>query len=197
MKLMVVVAAVLVAACGSVQANDENKQTVLIYMVNQSLVPVEIRKTGEAVAAQMFAEIGVHLVWRFRQPAAGQAQREHAIVIEIATKRPRDVSVNSLASAQPFEGSAIAIYYQALKWAERDIRMARQLYAHVMAHEIGHILQQTATHSRTGIMKATWTGNDYSLMRLASLHFEPRDVEAIHAGLDERNARSPTLTSAK
>ena len=118
-------------------------------------------------------------------------------MIEIASERPKDVSPNALASAQPFEGSAIAIYYQTLKWAEHDTRLAPRLFAHVLAHEIGHNLQQIAVHSKTGVMKASWTGEDYSLMGNTSLRFEAGDIESIHAGLAARTARIATLSAKR
>jgi len=36
------------------------------------------------------------------------------------------------------------------------------LLGHVMAHEIGHLLQGTTQHSESGIMKARWTGQDFT-----------------------------------
>ena len=197
MKLRAMAAAVLVAACGSAHAGGGNKQTVVVYIVNDSLVPVDIRIPGEAVATRMFAEIGVHLEWRHRQPVAGQAQREQALVIEISGGKPDGASQDALASAQPFEGSAITIYYQSLKWAEHAGRLAPQLFAHVLAHEIGHNLQRTNAHSHTGVMKAHWTTEDFSQMGRRPLRFEDGDVASILAGLAARNTPGATLTSAK
>jgi hypothetical protein len=61
------------------------------------------------------------------------------------------------------------------------------LLAHVMVHEIAHILQGVYRHSDNGVMKAVWTGQDYSQMRVGALPFAPEDVELIHLGL----ARQP------
>ena len=76
MKLTTIATAVFVTGCATVQANGDSKPTVAVYVVNEVLVPVNIRISGEALATKMFAEVGVHLVWRHRQPEAGQAQRE-------------------------------------------------------------------------------------------------------------------------
>ena len=197
MKLTAMVAAVLVAACESAHAGGGNKQTVVVYIVNDSLVPVDIRIPGQGVATRMFAEIGVHLEWRHRQPDAGQAQREQALVIQISADKPDGASEDALASARPFEGSAITIYYQSLKWAEHAGKLAPQLFAHVLAHEIGHNLQRTNAHSHTGVMKAHWTSEDFSQMGRRPLRFEEGDIVSIHAGLAASQARGATLTSAK
>jgi hypothetical protein len=42
---------------------------------------------------------------------------------------------------------------------------------HVMAHEIGHSLQGTTQNSESGIMKARWTGQDFTEMARRPLGF--------------------------
>ena len=58
-----------------------------------------------------------------------------------------------------------------------------QLLAHVLVHEITHILQGITRHSETGIMKAHWTPEDYEEMQLRPLSFTRKDIELIQIGL--------------
>ena len=47
----------------------------------------------------------------------------------------------------------------------QDLRPpARMLLAYIFAHEIAHALQGVGRHSKSGIMKAEWTIDDYRAM---------------------------------
>lgn len=64
------------------------------------------------------------------------------------------------------------------------------LLAHVLAHEITHILEGIARHSQQGLMKAKWDNKDYVRMRERSLKFTPEDVNLIYEGLLARQERA-------
>jgi len=66
--------------------------------------------------------------------------------------------------------------------------LAPALLAHVLVHEITHILEGVARHSETGIMKANWTLRDYYDMQTKTLQFASEDVELIHRGLAQRRS---------
>ena len=59
-------------------------------------------------------------------------------------------------------------------------------FAHVLVHEITHLLQGIDRHSDTGVMKAHWTGRDFVDMRSSPLPFTGYDVDLIYAGLAKR-----------
>ena len=62
--------------------------------------------------------------------------------------------------------------------------------AHVLAHEITHILEDIPRHSESGVMKAWWTIADCDEMRRRPLAFASEDIELIHLGLAARARRS-------
>jgi hypothetical protein len=132
------------------------------------------------VASGIYSRIGVVLTWVYGKPPNSQA-----IVVQFAQESRRDNPSGAIGYALPYEGSSITIYYSRMEWAERLPDFAPRLLGHVLAHEIGHILQAIARHSDTGLMKAQWTAADYRemdrLMRVA-----PEDVELIYLGLKRR-----------
>src|ERR1022692_2423743 len=73
----------------------------------------------------------------------------------------------------------------------RVIERVRQLHrngtrlamAHVLVHEITHVLEGISRHSSTGIMKAQWNKNDFFEMRRKPLPFAQEDVNLIYDGL--------------
>jgi hypothetical protein len=63
------------------------------------------------------------------------------------------------------------------------------LLAHVLSHEITHLLEDVNRHSSTGLMKAHWDGNDLMEMSAKPLSFGPEDVDLIHRALVQRGLR--------
>ena len=55
-----------------------------------------------------------------------------------------------------------------------------------MAHEIGHLLLGANSHSRTGIMRAFWSGEELSLAARAYLLFTPEQSRQMRTRLAER-----------
>jgi hypothetical protein len=60
------------------------------------------------------------------------------------------------------------------------------LLAHVLAHEITHVLERTDRHSADGVMKAHWNLLDFTKMVWRPLPFAVEDVELIHRGIASR-----------
>jgi hypothetical protein len=67
--------------------------------------------------------------------------------------------------------------------------LAPALLAHVLVHEITHILQGVDRHSETGVMKARWTTADYVQIRAQPLPFTDWDIDLIQEGLASRGLR--------
>lgn len=144
--------------------------------------------TAQQIAGQMFRRIGVDLEWRM----ASRSCPANGIVIELTTYTPADLHPLALAYAMPFEGTRVRVYFDRVRLRAGD-SLAREyaLLAHVLAHEIAHILQGTDTHSPTGVMKARWDRQDYDQMtRRDRLPFAPVDVLLIQRGLEVRLAAS-------
>jgi len=73
------------------------------------------------------------------------------------------------------------------------------ILGYVLVHEITHVLQGVARHSKTGIMRAHWTENDLKQMGSRELRFTAEDVQVIRQRLSRRDgsAGCSELLSAK
>ena len=182
-----------VALGGSVRPADAERpvrQRVTVYVENDAEVPYPIFSQARALAAGMFEGVGVQIDWRLGMRAEPQLRREHAIAVRLTLENPQGLNPSIGAFTYPSEGVHITVLYNRLAWSLTSPGLAAPLLAHVLVHEITHILEGVSRHSEMGIMKANWTSHDYSEMRRKALLFAPEDVELIHRGLAQRHARA-------
>ena len=118
------------------------KVTVCMGLGSVSAAP-----TARMLASKMFASIGVIIDWR--NPRACPAE---AILISLIDSAPENVSRGALAYALPYEGVHIRVFCDRIR--RHDSHLVPFLLAHVLVHEITHILQGIARHSESGVMKA-------------------------------------------
>jgi hypothetical protein len=182
MKIMAI--AVMTVAVGMSARAERN---VTIYVSNDVNTWGALYQAQER-AAKMFAEAGVRLQWRTGHPSGAQPEREQAIVVSLAENTPASYQPRALAFAQVYEGVHITVFWDRV---ERMSRFAPPTFvlAHVLVHEITHILQGFYRHSESGIMKAQWTVEDYHAMAEKPLPFTPEDVQLIQLGLARRTRR--------
>ena len=181
MTITVVAVAALLIVAGA-QGKSGTERHVTVYLDNSNVVPVFVRVQAEALASKMFAGIGVTLNLReVRHPASETG----AIMIELDDRTPAGYLPHAWAYALPFEGFHIRIFWNRLQGE----RCSQQLLAHVMVHEITHILQGVDGHSAEGIMNARWTKQERLALERRPLRFTEEDVDLIYQGMDARAAR--------
>lgn len=182
------IAAMAVAVAMSARAEE-----MTVYVQGLSVVPAPMLNRARALANEMFASVDVKINWRGGQPSRSQLHPERTIVVEIVTDTPRELKPGALAFARPYEGVHITVFYDRVQ-AATEPELTPNVLAHVLVHEITHILQGTCRHSDTGVMKARWNHEDYMEMRLKPLSFAEEDVQLIRAGLAGR-ANAGTLVA--
>ena len=132
---------------------------------------------AETLASRMFDVIGISLEWAKRKPVGESPQPP--IIIEVLTRTPTNLLPGSLAYAVPGEGSHITVFIDRIE----PMRAPSNVLAHVMVHEITHLLQGMSRHSATGVMKEVWTAREFAGMRLRPLSFTQADIDLIYSGL--------------
>jgi hypothetical protein len=156
---------------------------------NADLLTLE-RAQGQA--SKMFATAGVKIEWR--EPRLCPAG---AILVSLSEFTPASEHPAALAYALPFEGTHIVLFYDRIQTRSAlDPNERHMILAHVMVHEITHILQGTDRHSVSGVMKAHWDDLDFTHMRFKPLPFTELDIELIHRGMDERSLKGEALRAA-
>jgi hypothetical protein len=138
----------------------------------------------------MFARIGVRVVWRDGELKEGAPTSPVNIQVQFTDQAPAGVSRDALARALPFgdHSVAITVMFDRIRFVAHRSSREAPILAHVLAHEIGHVLQRTNAHAAVGVMKAHWDGADYDAMEKKPLEFTALDLEMIKDGLRLRIA---------
>lgn len=188
MKTTVLVA--MAAALETMAWAGSAERNVIVCL--DKIAAEEVADQAETLASRMFRKIGVKLEWH----EAGhfcQSHRNQVIAISLSTHTPDTLLPGALAYALPYEGVHIAVFYDRLT-GPNGVESA--LLAHVLVHEITHILQGTNRHSASGIMMARWDQKQRSRMKSVPLTFTRQDVDLINSGLDAR-ASAAELAAAR
>ncbi|HEX6894646.1 MAG TPA: hypothetical protein VF146_05205 [Bryobacteraceae bacterium] len=175
---------VIAPAGGSAQTAQPARVSVCVR--NEGVVPIDNLSQAEVTAATIFERARVDIEWRCRKPHAGKL-----ISVEVVPNSDRS-GRHPMAYALPYEGVHIRVFYDHIE----QFPNRAAVLAYTFVHEITHILQGTARHSSTGIMKARWTATDIDKMDCQHLSFTPVDVTLIQKGLAARATMDSSTASA-
>jgi hypothetical protein len=182
MATMAVIAAGMVPAEDTVQAAQRHVNVCVEGRVDFGVKP------AQAMASEMFAEIGVTVDWRqglIECPPQG-------ILISLTDRTPPDLRPGAFAYATLNEGQ-VRLFYDRIAQVKPKLLLPH-LLAHVLVHEITHVLEGISRHSAQGVMKAWWTPDDFNMMMWKPLPFTSEDINLIYPGLAARAGSAPTKT---
>jgi hypothetical protein len=173
------------------------KLSITVYRIHTSRSDSALARNlmaAQGVASGMFATAGVRVNWRSGVPTPDDPERP--ILIELTSNTPETFRPGALAFAYPFEGVHIRIFYDRVENVY-DSRATVMILAHVMVHEIAHVLEGIDRHSKEGVMKSQWTLDDFKEMAYGPLPFDPEDVSLIRRGVVERREARRTSPSQR
>jgi hypothetical protein len=157
------------------------RATVTVCIESDPHVPMGTR----GWASEMFASIGVRIDWHEWNSCPAGAISVHLFYAPLNRQTPKN-----LGFAESHEGTRIVVFLDRVE--NLNPTRGPRVLAHVLVHEITHILEGTGRHSATGIMKARWDREDYFAMLRKDLPFAQEDIEMIYDGLGKRQARVAT-----
>lgn len=140
---------------------------------------------AKMLAAKIFAGVGVAIRWHTGLSSCPA----RAFQVSVTDDTPAAFHPGALAYSMPLEGIHIRILYDRVVTIAPDQPLLTPLMAHVLVHEITHMIEGVCRHSETGVMKASWNSDDYAEMRRKLMPFAPEDAALIDAALAAR-ARS-------
>lgn len=173
--------ALMLWVAGAVAHAGETQQKLTVYLRVETPDRQMITPLAQDLAAKMFARVGIFLDWKSGEPAGDSLQPP--IIVEVVSES-ESLKPGVLAYALPYVGSHIAVFLSRIEKTEYPA----YVLAHVMVHEITHVVQSTSRHSDGGVMKPYWNCHDLFRMRLRPLPFAPEDRRLIYHGLSARQA---------
>jgi hypothetical protein len=181
---------IVMAAGLRAQAQD---CSVDVYILKHVPTPAgRLLAASRLMTTQMFREIGVSLRMQDGYPPRDTSHACGApIVIEFENADRIPSRPEAVAYATPYKESGTCIHIfldRVLVNLSREPALANALLAHVLAHEITHVLEKSTRHSKEGVMKAHWSSQDYRRMERDPLPFAPGDVDLIRQGIAKRTA---------
>jgi hypothetical protein len=181
----VLFAVAMMLAVDSQAAQASQIQRTVIVGIAQEYVAARATPFAKDQAGKMFAKIGVRIEWRTVGHPALPAE---AITVDMLKDGSVNECAGALGCAKPYAGHQVRVFYDRLLTAAPE-PMVPILLAHVLVHEITHILQRASRHSQSGVMKGRWDGKDFAQMRFQTLAFTQQDVLLIERGLAAREAK--------
>jgi hypothetical protein len=187
--------------------------TVTVSVFNDAGVPPGLLSESEEVAAGVFAQAGVVLKWLLcgqpSETAEEQARCDHSDF-------PTQFHLRLMSRSMGPPGRALGVSYlaedgvgsQADVFYERVMRLQAQtqmdpviLLGLIIAHELGHLLLGTNSHSPGGLMRANWSSEDLVRARKGTLLFSDDESDhmcaKLYAAFKDRNRARLALATQK
>lgn len=183
----------LIGAAATAGKDGQNPMpSVTVYISNNAGTPAPVLDLARLIARSIFVRAGVHLGWQVHQSNRDAARQ--IITIDITSRTPENLHPGALAYAQMHEGVHIRVFYDRVESMADGSSRVPAVLAHVLVHEITHILEGVCRHSQEGIMKAHWTPQDLWQMARGPLPLDPSDLRLIQLGLMRRcDAENATI----
>lgn len=183
---------------GEPGADDSGEWIVGVYVNNGQKIRGGHLGQAQAMVGQILSDAGVRLRWKLDTPRRpteplGCLARPLEIRVDFVSGIPHSASSKAFAQSFPYaeDGFRIAILVDRLEpfFRSRPLLVTAHL-AHVLAHEITHVLQGMSRHSETGLMRTQWNDDDYKQMLKGRLVLEPLDIKLIRLGMTSRQSRN-------
>ena len=183
--------------CGWVEAGAKKDLQITVVVYNDAAVPARVIESAKEIAARIYRDAGVAILWRDHSNPATGATELFVRIVRRSLNLPGDDFGIAFVGGDGW-GVQADIFYSGIEQLTNDTSAsAAQIMGHVMAHELGHLFLGMNSHSSLGIMQAHWTDQQLRLMSKGILKFDKRQAEAIGARLTSADAAPPIAAALR
>jgi hypothetical protein len=182
----------LIAALGSarVSATVDDTVRVVVFVDNRATAAPWLLDLAGKEVDRIYRHAGMKLEWLTAQKAPDSHIGAFTVRLVVRARplwKP-DASSRFLMGAAPggareCGGIAYLFVDQALEFSKVQQTAPALVIGTVAAHEIGHLLLGDHSHSSEGMMRASWTADDWRRASSGSLLFSQRESETMRAAL--------------
>ena len=172
-------------------AASDGMPSILLYLVNEAGVSSDIVCDAREEVTRIYAQIGVRVMWS--EDAAGIPKNAMIIILPRTTERlvePTGV-VGLALRGDNSSGRLTYVFYDRVQTIAAQHQMSdASLLGLAIAHEIGHLLLPTGSHSPGGLMRGEWDNRQLALARAKLLRFTAQQAELIRAHVMDTQGQS-------
>jgi len=163
---------------------------VTVSVFDSAKVPAELLAAAEEGARQIFLRAGVDVAWRNCSKLLATEQTKAApcgsigaghVVAEIlphANSEQLRFRLEVLGTAHitnKKESFYCFLFYDRIERLAGSRSLKTKLLANVLAHEVGHLIMDSNTHSLSGIMSGRWDGDGLRQISQGGMSFQPSE----------------------
>jgi hypothetical protein len=209
---------VLTAAAFGASESEQKEGTVsdrqiTIRIRDYAQADPSVRRDAERVAGDILQKVGVDARWiecPVASPSSGECAGPVSTLVFVVNLLPRSMSDRyrraggvlgfALEASDNRFAYVASIFYDDVKdrAEERQLNFGELLGA-VTAHELGHLLLGTNSHSSSGLMSGFWSGSKLRIAAQGWLRFTDAEAKRIYAAMAARAvaAADPHATRAE
>lgn len=173
----------IVLLCGGValaRVAPSNSSEITVMVNNSVQMPVFVLRQAESEAARIFAFTGIQIRWIECAAALGTedpcqrvpGQNEFVVHVVPTGHTSLDSIFGAAFVGQDGDGKYCDIFFDRIQEAVRTTRTGLgRLVATVIAHELGHLLLGSHSHSSFGIMMSHWSQGELQRIAMGNLLF--------------------------
>jgi hypothetical protein len=165
------------------------QQPITIHLYDSAGLHPEVRVEMKAETSRIFRQAGILLEW-VECEAAGQPVhhaectrplgKSRLMLQMIPGRKAGSPSASGVAVIEKGNSVYAGLYPDRVKELSRDANWEfADLLGHAAAHEIGHLLLESAGHSPAGVMRARWETEDLRRLSHNGLVFLPNQLGAL------------------
>jgi hypothetical protein len=163
---------------------------ITVRLFNRSSVTVPVINDAESQAGEILRYAAIHVSWLNCEGSTQECTEAPSttnLILTISKQAAAMGDTDALGMAvQDRTGSGAYGYVFEDKLNEISGKFhihSSRLLAYALAHEIGHLLKGSHSHSGSGIMSASWSSYELEQLSRGALRFTDKDSEIMHSRL--------------
>jgi hypothetical protein len=169
---------------------------VTIRVFDRAGVGAPVLTQALRTADSIFREADIDLEWlRCPEQCSRRTVGPTDLYLRIdGGKRPKWLSPHALGfAATTGDRLAVIRFPRLVQESLAELTELGPMLGATIAHELGHLLMASVSHSQTGVMKARWNREDMTGAAMGRLLFLPWEAQAMHHNL-ARPPQTQTVT---
>jgi hypothetical protein len=182
---------------------------ITISVYDYAHVSIDSLAAAEEDARRIFRQAGVETAWATCLPKPGKVQPGDCYTVDAthlmmkilpraisAQARDRSDVLGTALLDEKGVGYYAYVFYDSVQRIAEERKLGHAMLGDVLAHEIGHLLLGSNSHSVSGIMSAHWHGEELRRISEAAMLFTPSQSRMLRDRLESQKVDIPVVTRA-